>query len=230
MTSPIITPLRKPQRGTKHSGFTIIELLIASAVFSVVLVVVLASFVQISRIYYKGVNMANTQNATRTIVQDIQDDIQFGSNHPELIDDTYGNTGSSHQDSFCVGDHRYAYVLGTQVTAGAGLQGVYREDMPAGCKTLTQQGVTPSSAQQLLSNGMQLNHIKVDCQNGNGTVCLVRLYVVFYGGSPNGLFFSGTGGFGSNPWQAPDAQCTGALTSSQFCVTADFDRTVLQTI
>ncbi len=205
------------RQNRSQEGFTIIELLIASAVFSVVLVMLVAAFIQIGRIFYKGVNMSSTQDATRTILQDIGNDIIFAQNTPPNF--TASSTGSG---SFCVGAHRYSYFLGNQVSS-ASPAGVYRETL-GGCPTLAQQPVNLSSANQLLGSGMQLNEIDISCAVSR---CTTHLHVVFYGaGGTTGLFGS-TSGY--NPaYQAKDAQCTGALTSSQYCATADFESTVLQ--
>lgn len=211
---------------SESKGFTIIELLVATVVFSVVLVGILAAFIQVSRMFYKGVNMANTQTAARVITQDIENDITFASSTPP---DVSANGGTA-SGSFCVGAHRYAYYLGVPV--GTALSGVYRETMVNGCPPLTGAGgqaVATGTADQLLSNGMQLNQLSLSCSVGR---CRVGVHVIFYGATPDGLF--GTANYSavypSNPWLAPDAECTGSLTSSQYCATATFNRTILQRV
>lgn len=225
------------------AGFTIIELLIASLVFSIVLVGVMAAFIQISRVFYKGINMSNTQNSTRTITQDIENDIQFGSGvvHAPTTGDNYLTTASNNPaftNYFCVGDHRYIYQFGFQVGDPAHPHaGIFREPLTTtSCPKISGSGSgyqapNYSAAEQLLGTGMQLNSILVDCTS-QAIRCDINVHVVFYGGGGNGLFGSAkyASQFPNNLWQAPDAECTGALTSSQYCATADYNRAVLQSI
>lgn len=203
-------------------GFTIIELLIATVVFSVILVVILAAFVQISRLFYKGVNMSNTQDDTRRALNDIASDIQFASSSPPSA-----CTGSGCPNYFCVGNHRYTFFLGAQVgyTSPAG---IYREDETGNCPPPTgPTAVKTGSADQLLGNGMQLNSIKISC---DGIACHLHAHVIFYGGTPQGLFVSTDNPSSKTPWKEPDADCTGALISSQYCSTADYSSTILEKI
>ena len=207
--------MAKPQ---KASGFTIIELLVASAVFSVVLVIVMATFIQVSRIFYKGVNMSNTQDDTRNALTSIASDIQFASNTPATVDSGSGGSGT-----FCVGTHLYAYYTDHQV-GSSNPAGIYRED---GNTSVCPPSFDITKAEQMLGNGMQLNYLHIDC---DGTICHLNTHVIFYGGTPDGLFASASNPGSSTPWNEADADCTGALTSSQYCATADFKRTVLQRI
>jgi hypothetical protein len=174
--------------------------------------VVLASFIQISRTFYKGVNMANTQNTARNITQGIENDIRYASTTPSNVS-AAGGTASG---SFCIGAHHYSYFLGRQYPNQI-QSGIYRETV-SGCPASA-----TTTGTQLLSSGMQLNHIELTCQNGR---CNIQILLEFYGGNPNGLFASARGF--SPAYQADDAQCTGALNSSQFCVSVYYRRTVLQ--
>ena len=61
-----------------QAGFTIIELLISTVIFSLVLLVITAAITQFGRIYYKGVVSSQTQSVTRNIMSSIAQDIQFG--------------------------------------------------------------------------------------------------------------------------------------------------------
>lgn len=94
-----------------NKGFTIIELLIATVTFSVVLLVITSAIIQIGRIYYKGVVQARVQERTRTITEDISQTIQFSRT------DLAGNqittaTGIGH---ICVGNKVYTYNKGVRL-------------------------------------------------------------------------------------------------------------------
>jgi prepilin-type N-terminal cleavage/methylation domain-containing protein len=211
----------------RSSGFTIIELLVATLVFSIVLLVILAAFIQISRLFYKGVNMNNTQESARVITQDIASDIQFSPTGPSPSNFVYTNS-STPAGQFCVGVHRYTYKIGHQLGTGptASDYGVVRDTIGTtqDCPDYTRLAQNAGSKEELLDTGMQLNSIGIKCTVGR---CTVSVHVVFYGGD-NNVFSTKTSAYNSTPWLAPDAECTGSLQSSQFCATADYDRTVGQ--
>jgi prepilin-type N-terminal cleavage/methylation domain-containing protein len=195
----------------EQKGFTVIELLIATAVFSLVLVVFLAAFLRISQIFYKGVNMSRTQETARNIVQNISDDIQFSQQTP-IIGSDPGNIGH-----FCIGEHRYTYFLYSQVTNGT--HGVVRDNVGTDCPPPvggSSQPVNFTTATELLDPGMQMNKLGVNCAND---LCTINMHVVFYGDNPDVLTPNA---------QDPNAQCTGAAISSQYCATADYNSTILQ--
>src|SRR5437868_3577403 len=113
--------IQKQQSKPMNQGFTIIELLVATLVFSIVLVVLLATFVGISRLFYKGVNIANLHNDTRTITQDIENDIKFVQSAPQSFADPVDPSRPwlpAGQGYFCIGLHRYTYNLEHQLGSG----------------------------------------------------------------------------------------------------------------
>jgi prepilin-type N-terminal cleavage/methylation domain-containing protein len=204
----------------RQHGFTIVELLIATAVFSVVLLVFLTALVRISELFYKGVSMSNTQEAARNVIQDISDDLQFYNRKPVI--------GSNY---FCVGIHRYSYNIAVKVGVG-GNHGITRETITGACPSPATQPVNYATGEELLDPGMQLNQFSLTpCPN---SLCQVHLHLVFYG-DDNRVFFSSTPGYVNdihsasyNADKAPDAVCTGDDSSSQFCSVADYDSTILQ--
>ena len=200
----------------KQSGFTIVELLIATAVFSVVLLVFLTAFIKISQLFYKGVNMSRTQETARAVLQDISDDIQFYK--------TTINTASLSQGYFCVGDHRYAFNLHQQVGTPGVSYGIAKQLVSGGCPNLSTPVPSPctGSCQELLDDGMQVNALQISCLEG---LCNIGIHMVFYGGDNSVLFSPSGNSLGPN---APDAECTGALIDSQYCATATYQSTVLQ--
>jgi prepilin-type N-terminal cleavage/methylation domain-containing protein len=199
-------------RKKSDSGFTIIELLVATAVFSLVLIVFLSAIIRISELFYKGVNMSNTQEAARNIVQDISDDIQFYQQQPVI--------GANY---FCVGAHRYTYSLYTKVDRATS-HGITREVINGGCPSPSTQPVNYSKGEELVDTGMQLNKLTLsNCANG---LCTISIHLIYYGADPSVLV---PGPSGVTPAvQAPDATCGGPASSSEFCAVADYQSTVLQ--
>ncbi len=201
-------------------GFTIIELMIATAIFSAVLVIILASFLQVGRIYYKGVSISSTNEAARTLVDDIASDIRITQQQPVQ--------GSNY---FCIGQHRYTYELGqghqvqpNDITSpsAATSNGIILDHISSGCGSAgTLSGTNP---QQLLGANMQLNNLNLQCNQFGGQGCTIDAHVIFYGADSN-VFYSPSG---QTPiLSATDAECSGNLLSTQFCSVSDFSDTVL---
>jgi len=204
----------KSHRSKNSRGFTIIELLIATTVFSVVLLIFLTAIIRVSELFYKGVNLSNTQESARNIMQNITEDVKF---YQQPI---YTFPSKNY---FCIGGHRYTYSLGTQyniVTPGS--YGVLQEK--TACVDPTTAGYTPntSTGQELLSPGMQLNKMNINCANNQ---CTIGVHVVFYGADNTVLKSPSKDPLG---YKAPDAECTGLPNTTQSCATADFNGTVLQ--
>lgn len=65
-----------------QQGFTIIELMVALSILSVLLVITTVTMIQIGKLYSKGVNAAAVQNAARNIVGDVSGALQFGGSTP----------------------------------------------------------------------------------------------------------------------------------------------------
>ena len=90
-----------------QSGFTIVELLIATTVFSLVLIVLLYGVLSFTHAYYSGVNSSSTQDTARTIVNTVAQAVEFSGN---VI---YPNAQvSGNKYYFCAGGNTYYYILG----------------------------------------------------------------------------------------------------------------------
>jgi prepilin-type N-terminal cleavage/methylation domain len=95
----------------REQGFTILELMIATMVFSVVLLLVTAGILQVSRVYYKGLTESTTQSTARNIIDTLAQAIQFSGAE---VTETH-NVNPGKDDSFCIGNKQYSYRLGSQV-------------------------------------------------------------------------------------------------------------------
>jgi prepilin-type N-terminal cleavage/methylation domain-containing protein len=84
------------------TGFTIVELMVATSVFALVLLVALTGFLQIGRVFYKGVSDTQTQDVLRQVVNDISDNIMASSQGVSL-----GNTTTPAYNYLCAGPYRY---------------------------------------------------------------------------------------------------------------------------
>jgi prepilin-type N-terminal cleavage/methylation domain-containing protein len=103
------------RRASRQFGFTIIELMIATAIFSLVLLICLTAITQIGRMYYKGITTSRTQELARSIIDEISQQIQF-SGRGNTITGSFTNTTSGTTSSMCIGPIRYTMLNDRQVS------------------------------------------------------------------------------------------------------------------
>lgn len=90
-----------------QTGFTIVELMIATLVFSVVLLIITVGVLHFTNSYYKGVNSSTTQTTAQNAIDTISHALQFGS---------AGSAGTDAAPSglFCAGSRMFLYTLGAE--------------------------------------------------------------------------------------------------------------------
>jgi prepilin-type N-terminal cleavage/methylation domain-containing protein len=224
-----ISVLKKRSRQSDFTGFTIIELLVATTIFSIVLVVIVSSFLQVGRMFYKGVSINNTNESARNLVDSIANDARLSNFTPGGADST-----DASKLFFCVGTHRYTYKLNTQVkandistsanTMGAG---IVQDTTSGSCLDPTHlAGINPS---QVLGPDMRLNALSVT-KNTTGTSVMIHAHVLFYG-VDSSVFSSSTHPNDTDTDHAaalndPTAYCSGNLLSTQFCAVSDIGTSV----
>lgn len=113
--------MAKNNQKNNENGFTIVELMIALSVMSVILVLSTIMMIRIGSLYTKGVNMASLQNSTRTIMAELTSSIQFSGNLPTCIgaspDPACSKSfiGGLNVAAYCIGTTRYSYVLNREL-------------------------------------------------------------------------------------------------------------------
>jgi hypothetical protein len=160
--------------------------MIASAVFSVILLVSLAGFTSIGRIFYKGVTINQTQNVTNQVLDDVTQNIQSAASVSTL------QTGNGYK-YYCIGGTRYTINLKHQLDTSqpadysvGGNFALVRDKMPgatacaapcptaSGCPTGTLSFNNPV---EMLGNHMRL--MKLDVASANGQLYNVSVTVAF---------------------------------------------------
>lgn len=108
---------------TKQKGFTIVELLVSTVIFSLILLGAMAALVQIGRLYYKGVTTSVTQEKARSTISEISQSIQFSSQDvtppnvvltgPQIpiVEADLGADADDVTAFFCIGPRRYTYAI-----------------------------------------------------------------------------------------------------------------------
>lgn len=94
-----------------QKGFTIIELMIATAVLSTILVTVTIVMLSIGNLYYKGVNQARVQDATRGVVDELSQRLELSSEQAIKA----VPQGANGVGAYCIDTTRYTYVTNTQI-------------------------------------------------------------------------------------------------------------------
>lgn len=194
------------------------ELMIATMVFGVVLLFVTMAILQFTRVYYKGITQANTQDTARTIVDNISQAIQFnGGSVTTTPPRAYGSTAA-----FCVGNQQYTYVIGKQMVESAPnstqtFHALVARDL-AGCAS---GSATPpmntayTSGRELLSPKMRLAKMEVNAVGTN----LYRITVKVVFGDEDLL---------QNP-TAADTKCK-SQSGSQFCAVSEITTVVTKRV
>lgn len=102
----------------RQDGFTIIELLIATMVFSVILLAATSALFQLQKMYYRGIVTNRTQTAARQVMNELTRQLQLNQNRVRVGTALSYGVGAGHYQSFCIDNLRYSYALNVQVTNG----------------------------------------------------------------------------------------------------------------
>lgn len=216
---------------SRNAGFTIIELMIATLVFSLIILLLSFGVIDITKVYYKGITQSDTQNTARNVASDISQALQFNGQFTQLSPN--GTTRS-----FCIGTTQYSYRLGYQLTGSsspAATQTRYALlESDTGCPTaivgcpgvpdLSAGTCIATGSKELLGQNMRLSNLTVAQPDPNTEPSLYKIDVrVVYG--DDDLLYSPSGN--SQGSQATDANCRGTA-GEQFCAVSELVTTVQQ--
>jgi prepilin-type N-terminal cleavage/methylation domain-containing protein len=134
VNAPSALKARSVMRNSKPSvnsvGFTIVELMIAMSVLSVLLVGGAMVMTRIGELYTKGVNAASLQNSSRNVSSDLSSTLEFSGGKPFPCTSTAlvcqvntGDVANPNPRNFsgvtvyvnCVNNIRYSYVLNREL-------------------------------------------------------------------------------------------------------------------
>lgn len=161
---------KMPYTKLEQKGFTIVELMIATAVFSTVLLLCSIAVVQVGRVYYKGIITNRTEETGRKVVEDVSQAIQFGATADwTQFMRTYTNTSTTPtRYVLCLGVVRYTYVsrdisLGNSNSTTTSKHVLWKDRVSLSDRC-TNPATTPDMAadtpttggQELLSEGMRV--------------------------------------------------------------------------
>ncbi len=215
-------------RGLSHrkpaAGFTIIELMIATLVFSVILLVITSGVISLTDQYYKGVTSANTQSVARSVMDTVSQDIQFSD--ANKVTASQLNSGAT-LSFFCTGSHLYVYKLNFQLTDGTSLaadqsnDALVESNLPGSCPADVSAFPTSGSPRELLSPHMRLADLTV--RHGGGNIWTITVRVV----SGDSDMLNNFTLPASPSTSSPTVSCKSAA-GSQFCAVSQLTTTVEQ--
>lgn len=224
---------------SRQAGFTIVELMIATLAFALVLVIITTGVLHFTASYYKGVSSSATQTDAEGVIDTISQAVQYST---VPASETDGSEGF-----FCAGSKLFVYDLGYPYKgnpAGANGAGLYEMDRTPGSCT----DRAPAGGTELLNTNVRITNIAVqniksgDMQNGG--VWQITLSLA-YGDAD---LLCDTTVTGSNPGSctkdAPsfsltqqvqnstpgDIVCKSGYDGSQFCSTATLSTVAQQRI
>lgn len=190
----------------KNSGFTIVELLIATTILSVILTGASFVVVQVGRMYHKGVIMTRTQDTARNVVEALSRPIQLDNAVPEVTVDASGEV-----TTVCIGNQRYSIatdkIVGTETN-----HALWRDERTSDCSSVNLNS-PGTSGQDLLPPNMRLNKLSVEME---GTDMLWAITVDIT--------------YGERDLTETDGSCKGGVAGGQFCARAQYSTTVARRV
>jgi prepilin-type N-terminal cleavage/methylation domain-containing protein len=205
------------KHNSRQKGFTILELIIATGIFAVLMLVILGAVTQIGRMYYKGVTSSRTQEVSRTIIERVTQEIQYSGsdawNAPQ-------QSSASGQNVLCVGNSRFFWVTNRPKSSTA--VGLWTDDGNSGAGACNASlanlsSATPTvatNARELLPDGMRIVNFTVT--SAGTDLYTVSIRVVYWTGPDSEL--DSSGGIAATT-------CTGGA-GATFCSVSELTSTV----
>jgi len=148
----------KLKKLNSQKGFTIIELMIATSILAIIILIVTVLIINIGVIYDKGVNVSQLQDTNRSLSEQLVRQLQINNNNIQAGVDTTTEP-SIPINVYCIGNTRYSFIY--NVTEGETINRltihhVLWEDSPAGgCSSTTAADLTQYSPSSN-ANGIDL--------------------------------------------------------------------------
>lgn len=163
----------------RSDGFTIVELMIASAVFSVIILAITAALTTMSRAYQRSIYTSNTQAAASSMADVIAQSVRSstGEINPPTGDAVNG-TGA-----YCIGSQQILYTLGRRVgdtvsTTSSRYAVVARPNNGCGITDIHTNSPVLTGHKELLGRGMRLSNLTIVKPTGS-TYYQINLRVVY---------------------------------------------------
>lgn len=203
-----------------QAGFTVLELMVATSIFAIVLLVLTVGVMSFSRDYFSSINRSSTQTVARSIIDDIAHTIQFSGS--TLTENVVGNT-----HAWCFDNVQYLAATGYQVTPTSDLANFKNtygliKRVASGCGNVdvTNNGsytFDQNTDKELLAKNMRISLLQIS-KVGNAYTIHVRVAT-----GDTELFNN----IGPPDWSQMACK---SQSGSQFCAVSDLSTTVEQRI
>lgn len=230
--------VRKTGNTATQEGFTVIELMIATVVFSLVMLVIVFGVLSFSHDYFGGVNSSTMQSTARNVLNSVAESIQFSGTTITPTPTTMPSAGN--QVFFCAGNNVYVYRWGLMYTGTPSTTNPGLYVLPGSCGAPST--IPVPNGKELLSDNMRITALTVSADS-TGRLFTITLGLAYgdsdllcnfhKNGGPGGCFNSDAantrGGLITtdplNVTNVSDVGCRQA-SGSQFCAHAGLSTTV----
>jgi prepilin-type N-terminal cleavage/methylation domain-containing protein len=194
-----------------QGGFTLVELMIATAIFAVVIVIGMYGFIQVSRFYTKSLTIIRTQDAARNLITDISNQLQLTTGQYQFVEN--GDT-----KMVCIGSKAYVYKI--NVAEGtANKHAITSYDVPP--DTCSEEAVQSSQPVYLLRPGVRVLRFDVspypDVNSGPLFDVTIALLYAPKDNTSSDPTDSGTELIQGAPGDYENWRCTATVSGSQYC-------------
>lgn len=202
-------------------GFTVVELMIATMIFTVILLLCTYGLVRIGQIYYKGVLSARVQNTARSIEDDIITKIKYGGEShggggedfiPDPLNPGEYIVPEDKAAAICIGVSRYSFIISKDA---ADSRLIYDEPALADCDVPADMNTLLPGQKNLLPKGMRLSKFSLRPYALDLSSQSVAIRVKITAGEPD-LFENGVDGNGD----PINKGCKGGA-GDHFCASSD---------
>ena len=205
-----------------EAGFTILEVLIATMVFTVVLLICTYVVTRIGQLYFKGVTTSQIQDLTRQLSDEFSGQIQFGSSLP--IPDSISGGSPTTPLIFCVGDNRYRAVM-NQKLGDPGVDTVLQRIAYSGACNLTDSGF--DGATELAIKNMRILKLSIIRSPTDPYIWNMNIRLAL---GDSDIFDYPVAGSTDLPEVYGSSICRSGISGSQFCATSELQSTILRRV
>ena len=159
-------------------GFTIVEMMIATAVFAVILLIITAGVMAFSKQYMRGQTSSNLQFTARQVSAQVGQDIQFG-NGVDAAGPTQVITDLKYQvGCYRIGSNMYLYQIGSLVEGGNHAlilvpnKSTSCSSVILGATTLKDALAAGGGAREMLSQGQRLLNFTISTGSPTHSVAI----------------------------------------------------------
>jgi prepilin-type N-terminal cleavage/methylation domain-containing protein len=197
----------------KERGFTLVELMIATTVFSTVLLLATTGIINIGKLYYKGISTARTQDTARLVINEVSRSVQLTKR--EL------KSGSAGQyQAKCIGKDRYTYSINVKVAGDN--HALWYDEITEGepCVPADSFDSAANNGRELLGSNMRLIDFSINDNPADRTRVEVKVGIA-YGDDELLTTYTDDGDFVGPT--AADAQCKPTNSGGSFCAVSSLE-------